>query len=57
MHSLKYGQTYFKNLALFTPQNFKSMFVHFSTLCMERLKEEDSALDFRPLVPNQKLYY
>ena len=57
MHSLKYGQTYFKNLAVFTPQNFKSMFVHFSALCMERLKEEDSALDIRPLVPNQKLYY
>ena len=29
---LKNGQTYFKNLAVFTPQDFKSMFGHFSTL-------------------------
>ena len=30
---LKNGQTYFKNLAVFTPQDFKSMFGHFSILC------------------------
>ena len=29
---LKNGQTYFKNLAVFTPQDFKIMFGHFSTL-------------------------
>ena len=34
---LKNGQTYFKNLASFTPPNFKSMFDHFSTLCMKGL--------------------
>ena len=27
---LKNGQTYFKNLAVFTSQDFKSMFGHFS---------------------------
>ena len=34
---LKNGQTYFKNLAVFTPHNFKSMFGHFSTLCNKGL--------------------
>ena len=34
---LKNGQTYFKNLAVFTPQDFKSMFGHFSTLCNKGL--------------------
>ena len=29
---LKNGQTYFKNIAVFTPQDFESMFGHFSTL-------------------------
>ena len=29
---LKNNQTYFKNLAVFTPQDFESMFGHFSTL-------------------------
>ena len=29
---LKNGQTYFENLAVFTPQYFKSMFCHFLTL-------------------------
>ena len=33
----KNGQTYFKNLAVFTPQNLLSMFGHFSKLCMRRL--------------------
>ena len=28
---LKNGQTYFKNLVVFTPQDFKSMFGHLST--------------------------
>ena len=31
------GQTYFKDLAVFTPQDFKSMFSHFTTLCMKGL--------------------
>ena len=35
---LKNGQTYFKNLVVFTPQDFKSMFEHFSTSCMKGLK-------------------
>ena len=34
---LKIGQTYFKNLAGFTLQDFKSMFDHFSTLYMKGL--------------------
>ena len=33
----KNGQTYFKNLAVFTPQNLLSMFGHFSKFCMRRL--------------------
>ena len=33
----KNGQTYFKNLVVFTPQNLLSMFGHFSKLCMRRL--------------------
>ena len=31
---LKISQTYFKNLAVFTPQDFKIKFGNFSTLCM-----------------------
>ena len=31
------GQTYFKNPAVFTPQDFQSMFGHFTTLCMTGL--------------------
>ena len=34
---LKNGQTCFKNLAVFTPQDFKSMSDHFSTLWMKGL--------------------
>ena len=34
---LKNSQTYFENLAVFTPQDFQSMFGHFSTLCMKML--------------------
>ena len=37
MHNVVNGQTYFKNLAAFTPQDFKSMFGHFTTLCMKGL--------------------
>ena len=35
---LKNGQTYFKNLTVFTPQDSYSIFGHFSTLCMKGLK-------------------
>ena len=34
---MKNGQTYFRNLVVLTPQNFKSMFRHFSRLCVEGL--------------------
>ena len=34
---LKNDQTYFKNSALWTLQDFKSMFCHFTTLYMESL--------------------
>ena len=34
---VKNGQTYYKNLAVFTPQDFYSMFGHFSTLFMKGL--------------------
>ena len=34
---LKNGQTYFKNLVVLTPQDFQSMFGHFSTFCMKGL--------------------
>ena len=37
---LKNGQTYFKNFEVFTPENFKSMFGHFSTLWMKVLKSD-----------------
>ena len=33
------GQTYFKNLAMFKPQDFENMFGHFTTLCMKGSKE------------------
>ena len=36
---LKNGQTYFKYLAVFTPQDFSSMFGHFSTLYNKGLIE------------------
>ena len=32
------GRIYFKNLAVLTPQDFKSMFGHFTTLCMKEFK-------------------
>ena len=41
---LNNGQTYFRNLAVFTPQDFQSMFGHFTTLCMKGL--------IRPLAVN-----
>ena len=34
---LKNGQTYFKDLAVFIPQDFLSMFDHFSTSYMKEL--------------------
>ena len=34
---LRNGQTYLKNLAVFTPQNFLSLFGHFSIYCMKGL--------------------
>ena len=36
---LKNGQTYFKNLAVWTPQDFLNMFNHYSTLCMKEIKK------------------
>ena len=38
MHNMEYGQTYFKNLAVFTPQDIYSMFDLFSTVHMNELK-------------------
>ena len=35
---LQNGEIYFKNLAVFTPQDFKSMFDHFATLRNKGLK-------------------
>ena len=35
---LKNGRTYFKSLAVWKPQDFKSMFGHFSTLYLKMLK-------------------
>ena len=32
---LRNRQIHFKNLAVFTPQDFKSMFGHFLTLCIK----------------------
>ena len=34
---LENGQTYFKNLAVFTTQDFKSMSGHFTALCIKGL--------------------
>ena len=42
---LQNSQTYFKNLAVFTPQDFKSMFDHFTTLCTKGLKTTEVSLD------------
>ena len=39
---LKNGQTYFENLVLFTTQDFKSIFGHFSTLWNKGLKLKDT---------------
>ena len=33
----EFGQTFFKNLTVFIPQGFQSMFGHFSLLCMKQL--------------------
>ena len=33
------GHTYFENLAVFTPQDFKNMFDHFSSLCMKEFQK------------------
>ena len=33
----KNGQAHFKNLAVFIPKDFKSIFEHFSVLCMNGL--------------------
>ena len=41
---LKNGQTYFKNFAVFTPQDFKSMFGHFSTLCNKGLNRQNTKI-------------
>ena len=35
---LKNGRTYFKSLVVWKPQDFKSMFGHFSTSCLKMLK-------------------
>ena len=35
VHNVVNGQTYFQNLAVFTPQDFTSMFDHFITSCMK----------------------
>ena len=35
---LKNGERYLKNFAVFTPQYSQSMFGHFSTLCIKRLR-------------------
>ena len=37
MHNVVKWLKYFKNLAVSTPQDFKSMFGHFTTLCMKEL--------------------
>ena len=37
---LKNGQTYVRNLVLWTTQDFFSIFVHFSTLCLKGLKSK-----------------
>ena len=59
---LKNGQTYFKNLAVFTPQDFQSMFGHFSTLGMKglsvRLSITETATKFSFLNPfNPLMHY
>ena len=39
MQNVENGETYFKNLAVFTPQDFKIMVGHYTTLCMKGLKQ------------------
>ena len=43
-------QTYFENLGVFMPQDFKSMFDHFSTLCMKVLTRLKSNVTTRPAI-------
>ena len=38
-HNVENGQTYFKNIAVQARHFFKSMFGHFSILCMKGLAE------------------
>ena len=59
---LKNGQTYFKNLAVWTPQDFQSMFGHFSTLwnkgLIKRLFQflrDDIMLDLIAITLHKKL--
>ena len=41
---LEIGQTYFTNLAVFTPQDFLSMFGHFTTLYMKGLISNSNSI-------------
>ena len=38
LHNVKSVQRYFKKLAVFSSQDFKSIFSHFSTFCIQGLK-------------------
>ena len=37
---LKFGQTYFKYFAVWKPQDFQSMFTHFSALSIKMAKDK-----------------
>ena len=52
---LKNGQTYIKNIAVFTPQDFKSMFGHFSTLCNKGLRQIEWGIQSRLITKNGNL--
>ena len=51
------GQTYFKNLAVSRPQDFKSIFGHFSTFCMKGLKNKPSMSDKWKCISPLILFY
>ena len=50
MHNVVKWQTYFKNLAVFTQQDFESMFCHFTTLCMKGLKDHNVFIYFSQFI-------
>ena len=52
---LKNGQTYFRNLTVWTTQDFKSTFDHFSALCIKEIRIQDISWHFLKQTIDQKI--